>query len=358
VALLAAMAVAAFAFGAALGDGPSAPRQTAAERLTADQLAGQRLVVGFDGTRIPDPLKRMLREGEAAGVILFTDNLPGRAFARRLVARLQAVRRPRHLHDPLLVMIDQEGGLVKRLGGAPASSAEQMGARGPAYSRRQGRLTAGNLRDVGINVNLAPVLDVGRPGGVIAETDRAFSSTARGVRATALPFASAMQRGGVAATAKHFPGLGAARENTDFAVQRIGLSKRTLRRVDEAPYRGFVAGGGAIVMIGSAIYPAFSDKPASLSRVLAGGELRGRLGFEGVSITDALGGAAIRAVGGPARVGVGAARAGTDLLLYTDYRDGARAQRALLRKLRAGDMDRDRFERSVQRVLTLRHRLR
>ena len=161
----------------------------------------------------------------------------------------------------------------------------------------------------------------------------------------------------MAATAKHFPGLGAAPENTDFAVQRIRLSRRTLRRVDEAPYGRFIAVGGDLVMISSAIYPALSDKPASLSRPVATGELRTRLGFGGVSITDALGGAAIRAVGGPARVGLAAAKAGTDLLLFSDYRDGVEAYRALLRKLRSGDIDRGRFERSVQRVLSLRHRL-
>jgi beta-N-acetylhexosaminidase len=300
----------------------------------------------------------MVREGHAAGVILFADNLPSRAAGRRLIARLQSVPRPRHLRDPLLVMVDQEGGLVKRISGAPTASAEQIGAQGAAEAREQGRRTAANLRDVGFNVNLAPVLDVGRPGGVIEETDRSFGSSAARVERTAVPFARAMQAAGVAATAKHFPGLGAARENTDFAVQRIRLSRRTLRRIDEAPYRAFAATGGALVMIGSAIYPAFSGKPAALSRVIAVGELRGRLGYEGVSITDALGGAAIRAVGGPARVGIAAARAGTDLLLYTDYREGARAQRALQRKLKGGEMDRARFERSVQRVLTLRHRVR
>ena len=350
------MAGGAFALGAALGDGPSA-RPKAAELLSAEKLAGQRVIVGFDGTEIPAALREMIREGHLAGVILFADNLPSRAAGRRLIARLQAVARPRRLRDPLLVMVDQEGGLVKRIGGAPTASAEQIGARGPAEAREQGRRTAANLRDVGFNVNLAPVLDVGRPGGVIEETDRAFGTSAARVARTAIPFARAMQAAGVAATAKHFPGLGAARLNTDFAVQRIRLPRRTLRNVDEAPYRPFAASGGALVMIGSAIYPAFSGKPAALSRAIAVGELRGRLGYDGVSITDALGGAAIRAVGGPARVGIAAARAGTDLLLYTDFRDGARAQRALLRKLNGAEMDRARFERSVQRVLTLRHRL-
>ena len=350
------LAIAAFAFGAALGDGPAA-RPSAAELLPPKHLAGQRIVVGFPGTTIPDRVREQVREGRIAGVILFASNLPTRDDGKRLVARLQAIPRPAHLRVPLLVMVDQEGGLVKRLSGAPTASAEEMGARGTRFSRSQGHRTGRNLRNVGINVDLAPVLDVGRPGGVIAETHRSFGSTAQRVKETAVPFARAMQSEQIGATAKHFPGLGAARENTDFAVQRIRLSKRTLRRVDEAPYGRFIAIGGDLVMISSAIYPALSEKPASLSRPIAVGELRSRLGFHGVSITDALGGAAIRAVGGTKRTSIAAAKAGTDLLLFSDYHDGARAYRALLRKLKAGGFDRGRFERSVQRVLALRHRL-
>ena len=140
--------------------------------------------------------------------------------------------------------------------------------------RRQGARTAANLRDVGVNVDLAPVLDVARPGSDTEETERGFGSSAPAVAATAIPFAAALQEGGVAATAKHFPGLGSARLNTDVAVQRVPLSKSTLRRVDEAPYRRFVAIGGEMVMISSAIYPALSPKPAAFSRSIATGELR------------------------------------------------------------------------------------
>ena len=82
-------------------------------------------------------------------MILFSDNLPSRSAGRRLIARLQHVPRPKGVRDPLLVMIDQEGGLVKRIGGAPKASAEVMGARGPGFSRRQGRLTGRNLRNLG-----------------------------------------------------------------------------------------------------------------------------------------------------------------------------------------------------------------
>jgi beta-N-acetylhexosaminidase len=325
--------------------------------LPPGQLAGQRIVLGFAGTRPPAMVERMIRGGKVAGVVLFADNLPSRSAGRRLLRRLQAIPRPPGLRDPLLTMTDQEGGLVKRFGGAPIASARTMGARGAAFSREQGRLTAIGLRNLGVSVDLAPVLDVARPGGAIAETDRGFGSTAADVAATAVPFAAALQSGGVAATGKHFPGLGSARLNTDDAVQRIDLAKPTLREVDEAPYRRFAEVGGDMAMLSTAIYPALSPQPAAFSRQIATGELRERLGFKGVSITDALDTVAVRSFGGPARVAKAAARAGTDLLLYTDPAEAAAAQRALLHALRTGTISRASCEESVQRVLDLRHEL-
>src|SRR4029078_7511605 len=115
--------------------------------------------------RPPADLVRMVRRGDVAGVILFAENLPSRGAARRVISSLQSVHPPPRLRDPLLIMVDQEGGLVKRLDGAPNASAAQMGARGAAFSRDQGTRTAANLHDAGVNVDLAPVLDVARPGG-------------------------------------------------------------------------------------------------------------------------------------------------------------------------------------------------
>ncbi|MDQ5895683.1 MAG: hypothetical protein QG596_1944, partial [Actinomycetota bacterium] len=190
--------------------------------LSGGQLAGQRIVAGFEGRTVPRVIRRQIKAGLIGGVILFADNLGSRRQVERLNRSLQRVPRPEGLRRyPLMIMVDQEGGLVKRLAGAPNASAEVMGARGQAFSRRQGTLTGRNLKNAGFNVDLAPVLDVARPSGVIAETDRGFGSTVRRVNSAGIPFARSMQRTGVAATAKHFPGLGAARENTDFAVQRI-----------------------------------------------------------------------------------------------------------------------------------------
>jgi beta-N-acetylhexosaminidase len=356
-AVTAGLAVAAFAFGAAFGDRAVSPQPSVASRLSLGQLAGERLIAGFTGSEAPDALKRMIRRGQLAGVILFEANLSSRRAARQLTAGIESIPRPAGLRDPLLIMVDQEGGLVKRLSGAPSASAEQMGASGAAFSRRQGRATAGNLANAGINVDLAPVLDVARRGGTIAEAERGFGSTAPRVIAAAMPFARGLQSGGIAATAKHFPGMGSAAENTDFAVQRIELAKRTLRSVDERPYRDYVERGGEIVMLSTAIYPAFSPKPAAFARQIATGELRGRIGFDGVSITDALESVAVRDFGGPAKVTIAGVKAGTDLLLFADYRGAANAHAALVRELHTRALRRPQFEASVGRVLRLRHRL-
>jgi beta-N-acetylhexosaminidase len=355
LAVLAGLAASAFALGVVLGD--SAPPPEVASTLPVSHLAGERIVVGFSGTAIAPNLRGAIAEGRVAGVVLFADNFPSRSAGRRLIAALQAIRRPPTQRDPLLVMVDQEGGLVKRVGGAPVASAAEMGERGAAFSREQGRRTAANLREFGVNVDLAPVLDVARAGGTIVATERGFGTTAERVAVTAVPFATGLERGGVAATAKHFPGLGVAPENTDFTVQRIGLSKRTLREVDEAPYRAFVGAGGDLVMLSTAIYPAFAPEPAAFARAIATVELRTRLGFEGVSITDALDTVAVRAFGGPAKAALAAARAGSDLLLFTDLPGAERAWRALVAKLRADALDREEFEAAAQRVLDLRQEL-
>jgi beta-N-acetylhexosaminidase len=350
---LSCLAVIAFVFGASVANNP-APEADAVGSLSLKQLAGERIVVGLGGTSISSGLHSAIRQGRVAGVVLFAGNFPSRAAGRRLIAQLQAIPRPLQLRDPLLIMVDQEGGEVKRVSGAPTASARQMGARGAAFSASQGRRTAANLLDVGVNVDLAPVLDVGRPGGVIAETERSFGSTSARVTATAIPFAQAVQAGGIAATGKHFPGFGAARENTDFGVERIDLSKQELRAVDEKPYAAFMAAGGKLVMLSTAIYPAFSEDPAAFTRAIAIGELRDRLGFEGVSITDALETPAVEHFGDPGKVAVAGARAGADLLLFTHLSPAQSAWRALLARLRSGALDRGEFETSAERVLDLR----
>jgi beta-N-acetylhexosaminidase len=339
--------------GGAGGDHAPTPDPLAA--LRNYQLAGQRLIAGFDGTEPPRGLLRMLASGELAGVILFEDNFGTRRATRRMTTRLQAAAARGPVAGPLLVATDQEGGQVERVAGPPGASAAEMGARGGAYARRRGAATARSLRGLGVNVDLAPVLDLGRPGSAIAAEGRTFGSSPAEVIATAVGgFAAGLRDGGVAAAAKHFPGLGGADTNTDLAAQRIDIGAADLRAADMAPFAAFADAGGEIVMLGLATYPALARRPAALAPQIATGELRDRLGFEGVSITDSLDAAAARAFGGRSGVALAATRAGSDLLLYGDWRTAAAVNRTLAGALRTGTLDRDGFERSVARVAALR----
>ena len=162
-------------------------------------------------------------------------------------------------------MVDQEGGLVKRLDGAPSASAAEMGARGAAFSRAQGAPHRAPTCGTSASTSTSPRSSTSPvPAATSPRPNAASARPPAGVAATAVPFAAALQGGGVAATAKHFPGLGSAAENTDFSVQRIGLSKATLRRVDEAPYGAFVEAGGEMVMLSTRDLPGLLAAPGGL----------------------------------------------------------------------------------------------
>jgi len=340
--------------GSAPATTPPVPDPTAG--LTARQLVGQRMIFSFDGTTPPAGLRRRIAAGEAAGIILFADNVGSRAHLRATLRRLQAIGRPAGLRSPLLVMIDQEGGQVKRLGGAPSRSPAQLGRIGSAtLARREGRATAANLRDVGVNVNLAPVVDVGRPGTFQARTERSYSSNPDRVSTMAVAFVTGLQERGVAATLKHFPGLGTIARDEDAVAQTVGLPLSTLRRIDETPFVAGARAGVKLVMTSTAIYPALSSRPAMLSPRVSTGELRGHAGFAGVSITDDISVPALRRFGSLAANGREATQAGNDLLLYCGgYANGAGSADALVRDARAGRVSASAMRASVRRILALR----
>jgi beta-N-acetylhexosaminidase len=356
VASLLAIAAAAFPGGSAPGAEGTAPQ------LTLAQAVGQRIVVSLPGPIVPDALARQVRRGEVAGVILFSRNLASRTQLRALTARLQADRRdgPAALRDrPLLVMIDQEGGLVKRLPGAPSRSAAGMAATGSvATVRGEGVATARNLRGVGVNVDLAPVLDLGLPGSFQRATGRAFAATPTAVARYGGAFAQGLAAGGVLATAKHFPGLGRAAVDEDRRLNRIDAPLATLRGQDEAPFRDAARDGVPLVMVSTGVYPALSPRPAMFAPQVATGELRGQAGFGGVSISDDLEVPALAGLS-PERKALGAVRAGDDLLLFCQTASAAaRGATVLRRAVASGVLARAQIDAGADRVLALRDRLR
>lgn len=351
--------VAALALVGCGGDGDSKTATTtgatstqAPPALTPEQLAGQHLVFGFSGRTPPRALLARIRRGEAGGVVFFSGNLGTPAQVRALTRSLRRIPRPPGI-PPLLLMVDQEGGTVKRLPGAPSRAAPAM--RTVAVTRSEGRAAARTLRAAGMNVNLAPVMDVVRPEGALQSEGRGFGFTREAVTRLGVAFTQGLRDGGVVATAKHFPGFGAAPVNTDVAQVKIRVPLRELRAVDEPPFAAAARAGAGMVMLASAIYPALATRPAVLSPRVVQGELRDRLGFKGVTITDDLETPALEPYGDAAQVALAATRAGADLLMYAHtYTRGERAVAALADALRAGTLDRAAFDASTQRILALR----
>jgi beta-N-acetylhexosaminidase len=259
-------------------------------------------------------------------------------------------------------MTDQEGGIIRRMPGAPLLSERQIGqsADPVAEAAEAGASAAQNLRGVGMNVNLAPVLDVYRqPGDFDDQNGRSYSTDPDAVSLLGSNFITAQQRGGVAATAKHFPGLGAAAtaEDTDNGPVTLNVPASVIRSTDELPYKAAIAAGVRLVMVSWAVYPALAPgRPAGLSPVIVGGELRQRLGFRGVTITDALEAGALRSFGSIGNRGLLAAQAGMDLLLCSGkyYTEGLQATTGLEQGYRDGQLSKPAFTAAVQRVLALR----
>lgn len=351
------------AAGAANGarSGPSAAPRPGESPL---QLAGQRVIYSYRGRTPPASLLSLIRHGEAAGVIFFRDNFASQAQMRMVTAELErADASPQNpVHAPLLLMTDQEGGEVRRFPGAPLESESQIGASAdPSAQATVAGASAGRyLREVGLNVNLAPVLDVYRtPGNFDDQYGRSYSRQPWAVSGLGADFITAQQRAGVAATAKHFPGLGAAArtQDTDNRPVTLNLSASTIRSVDELPYRAAIMAGVRLVMVSWAVYPALDRRdPAGLSPAIVGGELRQRLHFRGVTITDGLGAGALRAFGPISRRSVLAAKAGMDLMLCAARRvaEGRQAMRGLARAYQDGQLDKSAFRASAGRVTALR----
>ncbi|HSL94998.1 MAG TPA: glycoside hydrolase family 3 N-terminal domain-containing protein [Thermoleophilia bacterium] len=330
-------------------------------RLTTRQLAGQRVIYSYPGLTPPRELLDAIRAGEAAGVILFAENLSSRAQIRRVIARLQKAAARSPVEQPLLIMVDQEGGYVRRLPGEPFASHKTIGlsADPVAAAHAAGRAAGLNLRGAGFNANLGPVLDVARPaGGFIDDARRSFGTDPDLVGRLGAAFVDAQQRTGVASTAKHFPGLGAgsSSENTDHGPATMDVPLSDLRSVDEAPYEAAIAAGLRLVMASWAVYPALDDRPAGLSPVVIGEELRGRLGFTGVTVTDSLGVAGLRGYGPIEDRAILATEAGMDLLLCAGRKlsEGTRAVNALARALERDQLDGPAYRAAVRRVLALR----
>ncbi len=366
-AALAAVAAAALVTGIVVGAGDEddsaapaeqgAPAPACPPEIASDPrlLAGQMLIVRMEATAT-EQLRDRVRTGRIGGVILFPPEGADPAALGEQVAILRRVAERAGMPAPLIA-IDQEGGEVKRLPTLPPdrSPAEIAGA-GAEAATAEGAATGRALRELGIDIDLAPVLDVPAVAGAFMAS-RAFSDDPDEVAELGVAFGIALQGEGVAATAKHFPGLGLATENTDLGPSAVSGSRTQLGPGLE-PFRAAAEAGLDLVMVSNATYPSLDpERPASQSRPIVDGLLRDRLGYDGVVITDDLGAGALTGAGlDEGAAAVGAARAGADLLLVA-LTDGAAAYDAVRDAIASRELDRGAVLASCARTTALRSRL-
>ena len=286
--------------------------------------------------------------GQVGGVILLGNGWTTEQATRTAIDRLQAVACRRG--SPLLVAVDQEGGTVRRFPWAgPTESAAAM--RTAAEARAQASAAAPVLRRAGVSIDLAPVADtISTPRSFLGT--RSFGSDPLAVASLVRAFVGGLQQGGVAATAKHFPGLGSAVTSTDDHPVTIarGTAFLTARL---APFRAAIAAGTKLVMVSNASYPALdpSGVPAVFSHPIVTDLLRDQLGFGGVVVTDALdAGAVVHESHAPSR----ALAAGVDLLLYSRTVASVTGYSTLVRDAAASATVRTNLAQAVRRVDALK----
>ncbi len=325
--------------------------------LSTEELVDQLLLVGFDGSEPKPGVLRELRGHQLGGVLVGASNWKGKGPGRKLIDALRAAGAKGGRIEPLIAT-DQEGGTYRSLTDLPPSEREiEIGDRGSReVAKRWGKDGAEALEEVGIDLNLAPVADVATLDSPIA--DRAFSddpSVAAEMTAAAVDGCKAA---GVACAVSHFPGLGAASQDTNAGPAFVGLDPATLRGRDLVPFVAAFEAGAPAVVVSHGLYSAYdSVTPASLLPAITTDLLRGELRFEGVAISDDIGAGAIGAVMTPAEAAVEAVAAGIDLIQVADPRNVAEVRRALLGAVEDGTLGEERLREAAGRVMALKREL-
>ena len=262
-------------------------------KYSLEQLAGQRLMLGFDGTTLNADLKKLIETLKVGGLILFARNVETPEQLRQLCTNIQAYATDCG-QPPLFIAIDQEGGQVARLK-APFTEFSAMPPLGdtPAAARFA-RITARELTAVGINMNMAPVMDVIDRSINSIMAKRAFSHDPNIVARIGTTVITGLQIGGVMAVAKHFPGIGRTTLDSHLALPFLNAAIEQLQ-TDLIPFEAAIASGVTGIMLSHIQYRALDpDLPASLSVKIARDLLRDQMGYPGLIITDDLDMGAIR----------------------------------------------------------------
>ncbi|HOY67165.1 MAG TPA: beta-N-acetylhexosaminidase [Candidatus Ozemobacteraceae bacterium] len=319
---------------------------------------GNLFVIGYQGLEPSPEVLAFVEEWGIGGVIVFARNLADPSALPGVLGRFESAAGRR-----LFTSIDQEGGLVMRIlsQGSLFPGAMALSASGdPDLARRIGAAVGAEMRALGLNWNLAPVLDINHAGnpGIGA---RSFGDTPETVIKYSKPYISGLREGGVLACAKHFPGKGHAKVDSHLTLPVIPYDRERLLSFELAPFKAAIEAGIDAVMTAHVFFPAFEpapNLPATLSEAVLTGLLRRELGFKGLLITDDLEMGAITEAFGVPDAARRAFLAGADqLLICHDLGRQREAAEAILREASTSAAAMRRLEESLARIETARDRL-
>jgi len=328
--------------------------------MSLDEQIGQTLVVGFAGATVSPEVAELIRDGHVGGVILFSRNVRDARQLRDLTGALQRVARRAGHRYPLLITIDEENGVVRRLGAGttvfPGNMA--LGAAGAGeLTRAIARATGRELRTLGVTMNLAPVVDVNNNPANPVIGVRSFGEDPALVARLGAAAVRGYRDAGMLTALKHFPGHGDTAVDSHLALPAIEHGLERLDTVELVPFRAGIDAGADAVTVAHIAFPRLTGdgRPATVAPVIIQGLLRERLGFDGVILSDCMEMDAIAGTMGVDQGAVTALRAGIDLVFVSHRHDRQWASIAAIRAAVAGGaLPGETVRRAAERVLRLK----
>ncbi|MCW3791057.1 beta-N-acetylhexosaminidase [Paenibacillus sp. LS1] len=326
--------------------------------LTLEQKVGQLLMCGFHGQHADEQITRLIRDYHVGGVIYFRRNVQSVDQLTRLSEELQGIAAEAG-ELPLMISVDQEGGMVARIdkeGVTQVPGNMALGATGnPEYTLECARILGRELKSIGIDMNLAPVVDVNNNALNPVIGVRSYGENAESVATHGAAAITGYQLQGIAATAKHFPGHGDTAVDSHLGMVTVPHNRNRLEQIELLPFRRAIEAGVDAIMTAHVIFPTIEPEPipATLSRKVLTGLLREEMGFEGIIITDCLEMHAISKPYGVAEAAIRAVEAGADLILVSHtLQDQIAAVEAIVQAVRTGRIPEYIINKALERIIT------
>lgn len=318
--------------------------------MSKTEKLGQMVMIGIQGTKVDDDSLYMLNQFHMGGVILFDRNMESPEQVKQLTSDLQSQSNEK---VPLFIGVDEEGGDVVRMAEklTPPPSQKEIGETGDIEQAKIWAIkTAKSLKDMGINVNFAPVADIG------SNDNRSYSTDTNTVIDFVRAAIKGYQQENIIYSLKHFPGIGKGQVDSHVESSSIDESKDTLMAEDILPFKTIINENKPedyFILVSHLKYPALDEEyPASLSSKIMIDLLRNELGYKGIIITDDMEMGAVANHNDFRTIGVNAVKAGADIVLVChEYEHEQEVYLGLLDAVNNGEISQQRIDESVKRIV-------